>query len=328
MRLEFYEGKESERDFLVQIAEYLLHIKTDKKIRIPAGDGHAEDILTYCWVDYFSTAEVVESLTAFHSYGCDLVENGQNKILIPKLLEVLPKIRVALVRACSYFEQTQEDGTWGSHIDTIKVVTAYVMTRRLLPQRSNADSYLGIDNVLVPEIHTTFKALRWVCDEKQIFSDGSFMHTMFLTIFYAQALIEVHNSWDAAKERIDKLYDNVVWASPMRTTPERSKRLAESMQKIRILEDLSVARKSLVTLKKWIWTSLMTVSGICVFLFFGFTSGAIKANQTVSLSLPSVGDFFQYLGVAVAIYLAVLALIWKRLLRGILKGSAAYDLKD
>ena len=43
--------------------------------------------------------------------------------------------------------------------------------------------------------------------------------------FYFHALLEVYNSWKPARETIEKIYDDVVWSSPMRTTPERSKRL-------------------------------------------------------------------------------------------------------
>ena len=108
------------------------------------------------------------------------------------------------------------------------------MIRKIIPQK---DSGIN-DPLIVPEIHTIFKAFRWMCDEKQIFSDGSFLHTMFLTIFYSLALVEVYRYWQSRDNTIEKIYDDVLWFSPVRTTPERSKRLSTELENINLRENM------------------------------------------------------------------------------------------
>ena len=155
------------------------------------------------------------------------------------------------------------------------------------------------------------------------------MHTMFLTIFYAHALVEVHDSWAPARQTVDKLYDDVVWASPMRTTPERSKRLIETLQKISVQEELKETKKDLWLLRKYIMTAVATILGVFFFLYFGIASEVIKADKTVvKLSLGGAGDFFQYLGVAVALYLALLAWIWEHQIRELTRDVTTIEIKD
>ena len=222
----------------VEIVRYLLHIKTEKTLTIPITSDEDEEVVTYWWDDFFSTAEVVEALAVFYKYyESDLELKNLDK-------KILSLTKHALVKACAYFEQGQVDGMWGSHIDTIKVIYAYVRIRNLIPQ-SNSFSK---EPLIIPEIHTTFKALRWMCDEKQIFSDGSFLHTMFLTVFYAHALLEVYNGWEPANLIIKQLYDDVIWFSPVRTTPERSKRLAAELHIGELNENIDELKKSITTI--------------------------------------------------------------------------------
>lgn len=108
------------------------------------------------------------------------------------------------------------------------------MIGKIIPQK---DSGIN-DPLIVPEIHTIFKAFRWMCDEKQIFSDGSFLHKMFLTIFYSLALVEVYRYWQLRDNTIEKIYDDVLWFSPVRTTPERSKRLSTELENINLRENM------------------------------------------------------------------------------------------
>lgn len=306
--LKEYYGDQAQKDWAAEIVEYLLHKKTEKTLTVEiAGDGRNE-VVVYYWDDFFSTAEVIEALGLFHQH-CHTFQ--------PLLNEYRPMLyatKEAVIRACTYCEQEQVDGMWGSHIDTIKVIYSYVKIRRMIPQRAS-----GLDDpLIVPEIHTTFKALRWMCDEKQIFSDGSFLHTMFLTIFYALALAEIYRSWQPAADPIEKIYDDVVWFSPVRTTPERSKRLAAELRNAQLQDELDRARdlaaSRFVELKlmrrnyaKLIMSALLTFAAVPLFLLVGSRSGLFN----YSFEMVKLSDFFQYVAVFVTVSIALLTLIWQ-----------------
>ena len=202
---------------------------------------------------------------------------------------------------------------WGSHIDTIRVVHSYVLVRRQIPQRSQ----LSLDPLIVPEIHTTFKALRWLCDEKQIFDDGSMLHTSFLTIFYALALAEVYRSWEPARLRIDRLYDDVVWFSPVRTTPERSKRLAAEIQIAELQDRLHMQEASTAGLQarlthmrtsqaKTVLTVVLVISAIVGGFFVGNLFGLSKTK----FEAKPAGDYLQYVAISLSILVGLIAVVW------------------
>jgi len=290
------------KDLATEIVKYLLHIKTEKSITVQISAGETQDIVTCWWDDYFTTAEVIESLALFHAY----CENKPN--LKEEHKELLNSIKVAITEACTYFEQNQVDGTWGSHIDTIKVIHAYVMIRKMAPRRTQPNP--KDDWLLVPEIHTTFKALRWICDDKQIFADGSFLHTMFLTIFYSQALVEVYNSWEPAKSSVDKLYDDVVWSSPVRTTPERSKRLKLSLKHRELQEETEQLIERKDRLKKVLFTLIATAISLPLFIVIGHFTERLKIS--IDADMPDKrGDFFEYAGVYIVVFGGLITLIWR-----------------
>jgi hypothetical protein len=302
-------------DQIFDIIEYLLNCKTEQTLRVKISIDLDETIVTYWWDDYFSTSEVVESLARFYGFYTEEVENQQLDDSIKKKHgKLAASIKKVLIGACAYFEQKQVDGMWGSHIDTLKVIHAYVLIRRMFPQKSQPYD----EEFIVPEIHTTFKALRWICDEKQIFSNGSFLHTMFLTIFYAQAILEIHRSWEPAEYRIDRLYDDVVWFSPVRTTPERSKRLAQELRNSDLSDSLSEQKRRYKHLQsKFINTTIFLIKInvtivsfflliVPFFIFLGNYFNLLKISPTIL----DIGNLFQFSSVFFTIALAIIAVIW------------------
>lgn len=257
-----------------------------------------EKVLTYWWDDYFTTAEVTEGLAVYYNF-CQQQKNSNS--CDEKLLE---NIKDSLIRSCAYFEHGQIDGMWGSHIDTIKVIYSYVLIKRLVHSNHSGDA------LIEPEIHTVFKALRWMCDEKQCFSDGSFMHTMFLTVFFAAALVEVHKSWTPAKDRIDKLYDDVVWASPVRTTPERTKRLSVEIKASNFENSLYKKSMKISKLKNLIVLLVMFLISLPFLFYLGFTTAGVSI--TVDTSKLKLTDLLTYLSVITPIIIATIAAVWNR----------------
>lgn len=284
--------------WLSRIVEHLLQGRSEKKSTID-NDNTKEEIIIYWWDDYFTTAEVTEGLAVYYDF---YIRQERTEDCDKKLLN---DIKNSLIKACIYFEQGQVDGMWGSHIDTIKVVYSYVLIRRLVKHKQDGKTVALIE----PEIHTVFKALRWMCDEKQRFSDGSFMHTMFLTVFFAAALTEVYRSWSPAQDRIDKIYDDVVWSSPVRTTPERIKRLSLEIKNSN-LEDIirgkdikfsDFAKKFKENEYKHINTIVKFIAFIALFpiIFFIFNMSGITVNIDTSKLIKT--DLFSSLGILISL---------------------------
>lgn len=312
MQTEYKEQIDNTDDghWLSKIVEHLLQGKTEE-ISIVINNKREEEILTYWWDDYFTTAEVAESLAIFYDF-CSKRKTykGCNK-------KLLDDIKHTLIKACMYFEQGQIDGMWGSHIDTIKVINSYVLIRRFVQNSHNGKKIALIE----PEIHTVFKGLRWMCDEKQCFSDGSFMHTMFLTVFFASALVEVYKSWEPAKSRVDEIYDDVVWAAPVRTTPERIKRLSVEIKNSNLEEEIINEKNNYQMLKKntkdvkykMMSTILILSASMIIFpivLYIGYSMLGI--STTIDTDKIKFADFLAFLPVALSIIGATFTAIIKR----------------
>lgn len=296
-------------DWLTPIVSYLLHRKTRETLTVNIGES-TEDVVTYWWDDYFSTAEVIDSLGKYINYCNSIPDLKNNK------KETIKIIKEVLVRACAYFEHSQIDGMWGSHVDTVKILYSYVAIRKLIPQQN----HLIGDDFFIPEIHTTFKALRWMCDEKQIFSDGSFLHTMFITTFYAAALVEVYKSWVPARDNIVKIYDDVVWSSPVRSTPERIKRLGLAIKNEELEHSIECANQEITTTinnlvhcqhkhKKTLLTFLSLFVSLLLCVFFGSRLDVFSID--IKTTIKDVSDVIAYLGVFLTLMVAVIAGVWK-----------------
>ena len=301
-------GNKKKGEIEIEILRYLLHIKTEKTLTIPITSDESEEVITYWWDDFFSTAEVVEAIALFYKY----IEN--NTEIKNDNLDILRAARKALIRACIYFEQSQVDGMWGSHIDTIKVIYAYVRIRNILPKANDETD----EPIIVPEIHTTFKALRWMCDEKQIFTDGSFLHTMFLTVFYAHALLEVYQSWQPATLPIEQLYDDVIWFSPVRTTPERAKRLAAELEILKLKENINKMdsnlidmdnQKKLMKLKYLRFKRASITLSILFFFFIGLGTFLKAFNLNFSFS-TDVNVLIAYFSFSIPIIITATTFAW------------------
>lgn len=281
------------------IVRYLLHIKTEKTLTIPITSEEDEEVVTYWWDDYFSTSEVVEALAIFYKHY-------ERDVELTKVDgKIIGLTRIALIRACAYFEQGQVDGMWGSHIDTIKVINAYVRIRSLIPHSTSEVN----EPLIVPEIHTTFKALRWMCDEKQIFSDGSFLHTMFLTIFYAPALIEIYNNWKPANLKIMQLYDDVIWFSPVRTTPERVKRLSAELQIIKLKKRNKERKSRIFTYSRVFRLIIVLFPSLFLFTFLGYRFKVFMFVFKVDFSSDNALNI-SFFAFSVPALMAILGLAW------------------
>lgn len=294
-------------DLPLRVTQYLLRRRSFETLAIRSTESATVNTQGCWWDDYFSTAEVMEALGRFYGAALD-----QNK---PEWKELLDEVRTCLVETCAFLETSQLDGMWGNHIDTARILRSYVMIRRLVPQVAQGRRD---DTIIQPEIHITFKALRWLCDEKQVFDDGSLLHSLFLTVFYADALIEMYRSWPPAEYRIDKLYDDVVWACPVRTTPERTRRLAADIQNERLRDEvctLSEKLKSAEMRCKIAFASRnrIILSILSVLLVWIAATGLAISQHIlgVNFHILQTSDFISLLTLVGSVSVVAVGLIWQ-----------------
>jgi len=278
--LRAYAFKNKEIPIEEQICRYLFQVKETKK-RI---SGDIEEEIT-SWRDFYQTAETLDSLA---TYYITLNKNDEKQRKLMEEIEVISK------EVFRFFEYGQsEDGMWGTHVDTLRTLYIYTKAPNLLP-------------FLDSEPHLIFKALRWICDEKQCFDDGSFLHTMFLTIFMCEALMEVHNSWPQSKYTIAKIYDDVFWVSPVRTSPERTKRFVAELDKQKISAELKSIRSNLETKKKVLFTVSITLLTILISIFLGVILGLFSIN------VRDLTNLIALFSLVAIIYTTIVVLRWSK----------------
>lgn len=197
---EYYDESEQ---FIEDIVQYLITYSQDIELNFDTKD----ETVSY-WGDPFQSAEVIDALTKYISE----VDKGNLRE------SELSKDCLENIYGClMYIEFQQEEGKWGSHSDTCRTLYAYLRATTRIED-------------IEPEHHITFKAVRWVCDEKQTFDDGSYLHTMFLTVFYALALQEAYNNWPLAERPAIEVLDQAMWSAPVRSSQERGQRLQLEIQ--------------------------------------------------------------------------------------------------
>ena len=254
--------KLNEGDILEDISTFLIKRKTYFK----------DDKNTCFWVDFFQTAEVTEALTEYYIFLKKSKEKNENLKLFCD----------AIHKALHAFEIGQVNGMWGAHADTCRALYSYTKCCKSMK--------------IEPENQIVFKALRWVCDGKQTFKDGSFLHTSFITVFYAHALLEVYRSFSLSEKEILEIYDDVVWCLGASSSDERGKRLLAEMENKKLLEDLGDSERANIILKKMLWGGIFTISYIAVGYISIFYYNLINASiQVVSILL--------------AVYMAIIGLI-------------------
>ena len=267
-----------------RIAEYLLHVRETGLVGVPP---HQEEICY--WEDFFQTSEVLDALALYYRH-CE-AQGWPNDTLGPL-------IEAVALQAFRYFENSQqESGMWGTHVDTMRTLYAYVKVSSLMPN-------------LDVEPHLVFKALRWICDEKQCFEDGSFLHTMFLTIFMCETLAEVYKNWKLADKPVYEIYDDVLWAAPVRTTPERTKRFAAEIRSIQLGQELD---KQTAKHRKFVNVVELATLGLALAILTLVVSARMELTTlSFTFRLLKLNEFLAVISIGVAVYLGLGAVLVRR----------------
>ncbi len=172
-------------------------------------EGESEEIAVWD-DDVFSTSDVIISLSRYIQVERSLISQSNP--------DRWNEIFTLLQSAIRYLELEQVDGRWGIEETTTITLQAYVL----------GNSIMGEDQS--PEPHIVFKAIRYLCDPKTVFSDGSIAHKLEPTIYMIQAFLEVLENWELpndiiAEKSVHELYDFIIWNTPTRSTHERVRRM-------------------------------------------------------------------------------------------------------
>jgi hypothetical protein len=262
------------------IARVLLAM--EERSAIETDDGRVE--LSF-WVDCFDSSEVLEGLGAYlqHCKRPGRLGNASYEA----------HARDAVIRCLRYLELNQSDGMWRGVADTCGTLYGYLKV-------------VGTIEDIEPEDHVVFKALRWMCDEKQALADGSFLHTTYVTVFYALALREATCSWPLSKRSGGEVYDIALWSGEVRTTAERSKRLELQIA----LEDAGRRLEEQdAALNRWATTSaavaIFFVQLILVLLGVLAFGVVVVEWQSLNFNLVKPEIFWTILGVGVPAAISV-----------------------
>lgn len=172
-----------------EVTELVIKSRSEAR-QFPISAGLEEQTIALWWGEFFGTAEVLEALAEFYQF-----QIGREQSLNPHQKLILDATKETLVKAVLYFDYTQKDGTWGSAItDTARVAMTYVQLTSTL-------------SFLRPNPFVAFKSLRWLCAETQVAKDGSFLHSLFLTIYYALAVMSYYKNWRLVGQPVIEVYD-------------------------------------------------------------------------------------------------------------------------
>ena len=151
------------------------------------------------------------------------------------------------------------------------------------------------------------------------------LHTSFLTVFYSHALLAVYQYWDPSELTIEQLYDDVLWSSPVRSTPERIKRMSleirlrdkeEFLKKeININDGLKNTIKGHQSaVKRWVLSLITIGASSLFFLAIAQLSGVVN----ISIAIPNKPNLWAYLAIPLVVIPLSATISWnyKKVLRG------------
>ena len=259
-----------------RISRLLLAMEQREEIEL-----RGEKVETRFWVDCFNTSEVVEGLTAY------LIARSTRSR--PDQIKLIAEVRQSIFGAIRYIECSQSDATWGGVADTCGTLYGYL---RVTSQT----------NDLEPNDHIVFQALRWMCDEKQALSDGSFLHTTYVTVFYFMALIQTYETWKLGAKTAPEVYDIALWSAPSQEGAERSRRLELQIS----LEDTNLAmgkmRNRLHLMQKLLVSELLIFVQLTILLFICTLTNVLRVDLSqMNIDIIDSSQFWSLFGLGVTI---------------------------
>ena len=176
------------------------------------------------WGGTLSTAHVVLGLAEILPF---LKDGGRDEHLksidgSEEKTSLFERIVIALTKSVISLEHNQKNGNWGVPNETAIALQAYVVACVALSEEETAE-YTTVE----PLEDVTFRALRWLVDANQRFSDGSILHLTTYTAFYSHCLATIIGQERMVLNNysITSIYDRVLWSIMGGSQEERRKRL-------------------------------------------------------------------------------------------------------
>lgn len=265
-------------------------------------DGSAEGGF---WVDAMHTSEVVDSFAAYLRFRRGLSQNAQGEASVTP-----DDVRAAITRGMMHLEVTQRRGSWGGGEMTCGTLFWYLETVRSL-QHLDHEVDVAVD-------HVVFRGIRWMCDPDQALSDGSFLHTTYVTVFYSLAIIEAYTTWDAGKKTTMQVYDLSLWDAIAINTSERGRRFQLEWQ----VRELEAERAAIVRRRgrvraRWIAALLAVAlfSVIAVALMLAENISIEGRWPEISIHSADSGMTWAVLGVVVPIAVAAVGFVYQNTIK-------------
>jgi hypothetical protein len=287
------------------VCESLIRRRSEKMIEI-RGEDEPTALATIWWGDFFGTAEVLRFYQA--------VEAASREGLIDLDVSLRRTIRESVARCCLLIEHSHFDGVWGAYLDTIALLGAYVELGRrpegLFPPGPESDH-------IAPQPRVIFRVLRWMCDPTQRSSDGSILHTAFLTTFFAHTVIDVAVGWPFAMETIAIVYDEMSLLMETGVSQSRVDQVNAILARDDALARVANVEKNVAQLRQkgayagWL-RSRIVASAVLVLAGAGCTVLVGQLTGWVSTTIASANtiNVLTMVGVAVTIIVAVITVLW------------------
>lgn len=265
-------------------------------------DGQTE---TGFWVDALHTSEVVDSFASYLKFRRSIAHDAGTAAR-PEISAV----QAAITRGMMHLEVTQRRGSWGVGELTCGTLFWYLATVSSLQELDHSTS-VAVD-------HVVFRALRWMCDSDQALSDGSFLHTTYLTVFYALAVIEAYDTWQAGHKTAMEVYDLSLWDAITINTSERGRRFHLEWRVQELEEaaaEASESRRRRRAAHAAIASTILLAAALVSCLAVAGNLKLSVGAPAVSLRSANAALTWAVLSVAVPLVGAIVTLVYRRALR-------------
>lgn len=259
-------------------AARLLVASAEPVATVPGTTNESE---MFFWADVLNSSEVIDALSEFTEFVSRLKK--PERTLDSEFLSLIDQRVFGCVR---YLELNQYEGEWSGVGGTCGTLYGYLRVVSRYERMNHHDLVV-------------FKAVRWMCDERQSLADGSFLHTTFITVFYALALWETYRSWPLAHTSTVNVYDVSIWLEPNLISNERSRRLELELEAETATATIRELRTSIFDGRLFavsLATSLLLI--VSTFLL-SVATGFLVVD--VELTVPDPGGFWSLIGVAAAV---------------------------
>ncbi|MFD0207128.1 MULTISPECIES: hypothetical protein [Saccharothrix] len=292
-------------EVISRILMTLFERKSERMVDVtPEGGGNRT--LAIWWDDFFGTSEVLLFLGAVS----DSADHGRT---------VLTAVERAMIRECIarcflLVEHSQADGLWGGYLDTVGVLNAYVSisenSKRLFNEGRGRHQ-------LVAQPRIVFRAVRWVCDPTQRSSDGSVLHTAWLTTLFVIALVRVATMWEYSDRTVGELYDDLSMAMDRGISEHRASQISAILDRENALEKLA-AESALLHRARAVSSHLRWVRSrfaltVLVIVLGGATAtsvGTLGGIFTVEFHSKNTADVLSLVALTTAGVLAIITVLW------------------